>query len=117
MIEKMPSLKSEYRVCDMYRKKLYQLQFESNNFFLEQEDDDSDKTDSGNEINTYNRETAVQSLNESLQRVGESPVILKRIGETNYTTAKVAEIESAVRRFLESHQMMEHQLYQEVLIL
>jgi hypothetical protein len=60
---KMTSLKSEYKVCDKCRKKLYQLQFESNNLFLEQEDDCSDETDSGNEINTSmcSRETAVQS--------------------------------------------------------
>jgi hypothetical protein len=53
MIEKIPSLKSEYKVYDKYRKELYQLQFESNNCFLKQEDDSLDKTDSGNEINTY----------------------------------------------------------------
>jgi hypothetical protein len=39
----------------------------------------------------------VQSLNESLQSVGESPVGLKRIGKTNYTTTEMAKIESAVR--------------------
>jgi hypothetical protein len=50
-------------------KKLYQLHLEFNNLFLEQEDDESDKTDSGNDINTCSRETAVQSLNESLQSV------------------------------------------------
>jgi hypothetical protein len=52
MIEKMSSLKSECNVCDKCRKKLYQLQFESNNFFLEQKDDSWDETDSGNKINT-----------------------------------------------------------------
>lgn len=35
------------------------------------------ETDSGNKINTYSIKTAVQSLNESLQSVGESPVIWK----------------------------------------
>jgi hypothetical protein len=39
----------------------------------------------------------VQSLNENLQSVGESPVRLKKIGETNYTT-KVAKTESAIRK-------------------
>jgi hypothetical protein len=95
MIEKM---QSEYKVCDKCRKRLYQLQFESNNLFLEQEDDSSDETDSGNEMNTYSREIAVSSLNESFQSVGESPVRLKRICETNYTPTEVATIESAVRK-------------------
>jgi hypothetical protein len=90
MTETMSSLKSEYKVFDKCRKKLYQLQYESNNLFLEQQDDFSDKTDSSNEINTYSREKAVQSLNESFQSEGKSPVRLKRTGETNYTTAKVS---------------------------
>jgi hypothetical protein len=47
-------------MCDKYKKKLYQLQFESNNLFLEQEDVSLDETDSGNEINTYSREITVQ---------------------------------------------------------
>jgi hypothetical protein len=53
----------------------------------------------------------VQSLNESLQSVGELPVRLRRIGETNYTITKVAKIESAVRKYSESHQMKQHQVY------
>jgi hypothetical protein len=51
MKEKMTHLKSEYKVCNKCRKKLYQLQFESNNLFLKQED----KTDSSNEINIYHK--------------------------------------------------------------
>jgi hypothetical protein len=95
MTEKM---QSEYKVCDKCRKRLYQLQFECNNLFLEQEDDSSDETDSGNEMNTYSREIAVPSLNESFQSVGETPVRLKTICETNYTATEVATIESAVRK-------------------
>jgi hypothetical protein len=57
MIEKMPSLKYECRVCDKCRKKLFQLQFKSNNLFLDQEDDSLIKI----EINTYSMETVVQS--------------------------------------------------------
>jgi hypothetical protein len=77
---------------------LYQLQFESNNYFLEQENDSSDENDSGNEINTYRRETAVQSLTKSLHSLGKSSVRLKIICKTNYTTAKVANSEGAVRK-------------------
>jgi hypothetical protein len=39
----------------------------------------------------------VQPLNESHQNVGESPVRLKRMDETNYTTAEVAKIEIAIK--------------------
>jgi hypothetical protein len=70
---------SEYKVCDKCTKKLYQLQLECNNLWLEQKDDSVDKIDSGNEINTYSRDTVVQSLNESLQSVGELPVRLKTV--------------------------------------
>jgi hypothetical protein len=83
--------------CDKCKKKLYQLQFEFNNLFLQQKDDSLDKTDSGNEINTYCVETAVQSLNESLQNVRDMPVRLKRRGETN-CTIKLATTGSAVRK-------------------
>jgi hypothetical protein len=85
-------------VYDKCWNKLYQLQFECNNLFLEQEDDSSDETDSGNEINTCSREIVVQSLNESLQSVYESPLRLKRIDETNYTTTEMTKIVSSVRK-------------------
>jgi hypothetical protein len=81
MVEKMPSLNGEYKVCDRCWKMLYQLQFDSNNIFLEQEDDPSNETDSGNEIYTYSKETAVQSLNESLQIVGETYYSKTKAGE------------------------------------
>jgi hypothetical protein len=87
-------------MCAKYRKKLFPLHFKSNNLFLEWDEDFSDETDSGNKIKTYSRETTAQSLNESHQSVGESPVRLKRIGETKYATIKVAEIEIALRKDL-----------------
>jgi hypothetical protein len=59
-----------------------------NNHLLEQVDDSSDESGSGNEINTYSRETGVRLLNESLQSVSESPVRWKRIRGTNYAKYK-----------------------------
>lgn len=78
-------------------KRLYQLHFESNKLFLEQ-NDWCDRPDSGNEINPYSIETAVQSLNKSLQSVGESPAQLKATGETSYATIEVAKFQSVVRK-------------------
>jgi hypothetical protein len=65
---------------------------------LEGEEDFSDETDSSNKIKTYSREITVQSLNESHQSVGESPVKLKRISETKYATTKVATIEICLKK-------------------
>jgi hypothetical protein len=44
------------------------------------------------------RQTALQTLNESLQRVGELPVRLRKIHETKYTTTVGVKFESAVRK-------------------
>jgi hypothetical protein len=52
MIQKISSLKSEYKMCAKYRKKLFLLHLKSNNLLLEQEGNFSDDTDSGNEIKT-----------------------------------------------------------------
>jgi hypothetical protein len=67
MDTKTPSLKSKFKASDKCRKKLYRLQLRSMSMKL-------DKNDSANEINIYSRKSAVQSLSESLQSVGELPV-------------------------------------------
>jgi hypothetical protein len=41
--------------------------------------------------------TAMQSVNESLQSIGESPIKKKRLGEGKYSTSKIKRIEKAVR--------------------
>jgi hypothetical protein len=41
--------------------------------------------------------TAMQSLNESLQSIGESPIKKKRLGEGKYPTSKMNRIEKAVK--------------------
>jgi hypothetical protein len=64
--------KSVYKVCDKCRRKLYELRFGSNNIYIEEEDDSSDRTDIDSEINTQGRETVMQLLDESLQIVNET---------------------------------------------
>jgi hypothetical protein len=39
----------------------------------------------------------MQSLNESLQSIGESPIKKKRLGEGKYPTGKMKRIEKAVK--------------------
>jgi hypothetical protein len=39
----------------------------------------------------------MQSLNESLQSIGESPIKKKRLGEGKYPTKKIKRIEKAVK--------------------
>jgi hypothetical protein len=70
MKTKMPSQKREYKVCDRCRKMLSLLQFESNNLLLEREDDSLDETDSGDKINTFSKETAVQLINDVVVKTG-----------------------------------------------
>jgi hypothetical protein len=54
-------------VCDKCRKKISKLKCDASN---KQKDDDSDS----NEIEQFAEITAMQSLNESLQSIGESPI-------------------------------------------
>jgi hypothetical protein len=55
------------------------------------EDDDSDK------IEQFAKITAMQSLNESLQSIGEAPIKKKRLGKCKYPTSKMKRIEKAVK--------------------
>lgn len=71
----------------------FPVQFESNNFLLEQ--DSLDKIDNCSEVNIYSTGTGVQTLNESPHGVDE---LLKVIGETKYTVREVSKIESALRK-------------------
>jgi hypothetical protein len=52
---------------------------------------DSDK------IEQFARITAMQSLSESLQSIGESPIKEKRLSEGKYPTSKMKRIEKAVK--------------------
>jgi hypothetical protein len=77
-------------VCDKCCKKISKLKCDASN---KQEDDDSnsDKTEQFAKI------TAMQSLNESLPSIGESPIKKKRLGEGKYPTSKMKRIENAVK--------------------
>jgi hypothetical protein len=60
-------------VCDKCRKKI-----------SKQKDDDSDS----NEIEQFAKITAMQSLNESLQSIGESPIKNKRVTRVSTLQAR-----------------------------
>jgi hypothetical protein len=87
MTEKLPQLNNDHKVCDKCHKKITKLKCDASN---KQKDDDSD------EIEQFAKITAVQSLNESLQSVGESLIKKKRLGEGEYPTSKIKRIEKAV---------------------
>jgi hypothetical protein len=53
---------------------------------IKKKDDDSD------EIEQFSKIIAIQSLNESLLSIGESPIKKKRIGKGKYTTRKMTRI-------------------------
>jgi hypothetical protein len=88
MTEKLPELHSDHKVCDKRRKKISKLKCDASN---KQKDYDSV------EIEQFAKITAMQSLNESLQSIGESLVKKKRLGEGEYPTRKIERIEKAAK--------------------
>jgi hypothetical protein len=76
-------------VCDKCRKKISKLKCDASN---KQKDDNE-----SNEIQQFAKITAVQSLNKSMQSIGESPIKKKRLGEGKYPTSKMKRIEKAVK--------------------
>jgi hypothetical protein len=89
MTEKLPQLNSDHKVCDKHCKKISKLKCDASN----KKDDDSDS----DEIEQFAKIIAMQSLNESLQSIGESPIKKKRLGEGKYPTRKMKRIEKAVK--------------------
>jgi hypothetical protein len=71
--EKLPQLNSDHKVCDKCRKKISKLKCDAS---TKQKDDDS----YSDEFEQFGKITAVQSLNESLQSNGKSPIKKKRLG-------------------------------------
>jgi hypothetical protein len=70
-------------MCDKCRKKISELKCDASN---EQKDDDSDS----DEIEQFAKITAMQSLNESLPSIDESPIKKERLGEEGkYPTSKM----------------------------
>jgi hypothetical protein len=88
MTEKLPQLNTDHKVCDKCREKISKLKCDASN---KQKDDDSD------EIEQFAKITAMQSLNESLQSIGESPIKKKRLGEGKYPTSKMKRIENSLK--------------------
>jgi hypothetical protein len=88
MTEKLPQLSSDHKVCDKCLKKTSKLKCDES---TKQKDNDSNS----DEIEQSVKITAMQSLNESLQSIGESPIKKKRVGEGKYPTRKMKRIEKA----------------------
>jgi hypothetical protein len=88
MTENLPQLNSGHKVCDKCRKKVSKLKCDVS---TKQNDDDSD------EIEQFAKVIAMQSLNESLQLIGESPIKEKRHGKGKYPTRKMKRIEKALK--------------------
>jgi hypothetical protein len=88
--KKLPQLNTDHKVCDEYRKKMSKVKCDASN---KQNHDDSDS----DEIEQFAKITAMQSLNESLQSIGESSIKKKRLSECKYPTSKMKRIEKAVK--------------------
>jgi hypothetical protein len=88
MTEKLSQLNSDNKVSDKCHKKILKLKCDASN---------KEKDDYSDEIEQFARIPAVQSLNESLQSIGESPIKKKRLGEGKYPTSKMNRIEKAVK--------------------
>jgi hypothetical protein len=90
MTEKLPQLNCDRKECDKCRKNISKLKCDAS---TKQIDGDSDS----DEIEQFAKITVMQSLNESLQSIGESTVKKKRLGEGEYPTRKIKRIEKAVK--------------------
>jgi hypothetical protein len=90
MTEELPQLNSDHEVCDTCHK-ISKLKCVASN---KQKDDDS----VSDEIEHFAKTTAMQSLNESLQSIGELPIKKKRQGEGMYPTSKIKRTEKAVKQ-------------------
>jgi hypothetical protein len=77
-------------VCDKCRKKISKLKCDAS---TKQKDDVTFDSDS-DEIEQFAKVIAMQSLNESLQSIGELPIKKKRV---NYPTKEMKRIEKAVK--------------------
>ena len=89
MCEKVPSLSLGAKVCDACRKELALLPTESS-----QEDDTAD-SNSQEEVSYPN--DSLDTLNQCLSAIGETPVIKKKLQQTKYPKEKIKKIKSAVK--------------------
>jgi hypothetical protein len=69
-------------------KKISKLKYDAS---TKQKDDDSD------EIKQFAKIAAMQSLNESFQSIGESPIKKKRLGEGKYPTRQMKATEKVAK--------------------
>jgi hypothetical protein len=76
--------------CDKCHKKISKLKCDAS---TKQNDDESDS----DEIQQFAKITAMQSLNESFQSSGESPIKKKRLDEGKYPTRKIKITEKALK--------------------
>ena len=105
MIERKPFLTLSQKVCDKCRKKISQVEL-SNTSSTENDDDlvcsevkqKSEKMLSCSDEQDIAASAALETLNASLQSVGESPIKKKRLCEAKYPKKKLIKVTSAIQR-------------------
>ena len=105
MCEKLPGLSLKQKVCDQCRKKLSTYQKESGS---SSENDDvveptpalhiADEDSLEGSSTSFKHEIALSTLNQSLQTIGESPIIKKKLGQSKYPKEKSEKIGVALKR-------------------
>jgi hypothetical protein len=81
--EKLPHLNSDHKVCDKCRKKISKLKCDASTkqkkYYIDSDND---------AIEQFAKITVIQSLNENLQSIGESPIKKKRLGRVSTVQGK-----------------------------
>ena len=91
MLEKVPSLILGAKICDSCRKELPRLAVES---------DPLDNSDNEFDSTYICQQESLESVNECLQAIGETPIVKKKLVNTNYPKEKLSKIRVAAAKVM-----------------
>lgn len=100
MPNQFPEIANGSKICDKCRKKISMLKKTEPINDENAEDPSGSETYSEKDTDFKANMEAVQTLNRSLQELGESPIDKKRMKSKSYTTSKIKKISSSMKREL-----------------
>ncbi len=99
MCEKLPSLSLRAKVCDACRKKLAQVteaRAESPDQFESSQEDAGASSQLEEDVSYQHK--SLESINQCLSAIGETPVVKKKLQQAKYPKEKVKKIRAAVKK-------------------
>lgn len=101
MPEFYPQINSSSKICDKCRKEITRLKnAQSLNDKNDEDDHSHSETSLDNDTDFTSHSEVVQSLNISLEHLGESPIVKRKMKCKKYSTSKVKKISSTMKRKL-----------------